>query len=161
MWITGYRTIVPLYAEPSYLFYSVLYSKLQLNCYFITTFNKNQQVHESARKECPPLLTVLPTGGLWTVDCVPCLAAVAGAEAGAGTGARAGAGAWANGAWFCGSIKFILSVGIKIKMLVIFLAFLFSCHYPSFLLHPTQSRLEINLCPGCGVYTGALRSNQA
>lgn len=95
-----YRVLhcVLLYAESSCLFYSVLYSKLQLNCYFITTFNKNQQVHESARKECAPLLTLLPTGGLWTVDCVLCtaclaLAAVAGAGAGAGAEAGAGAGA--------------------------------------------------------------------
>jgi len=37
--------------------------------------------------------------------------------------------AWTNGAWFCGSMRFILSVGIKIKMLVICLGFLFSCRY--------------------------------
>lgn len=52
------------------------------------------------------------------------------------------AGAWANGAWFCGSIKFILSVGIKIKMLVICLGFLFTCCASRFFIAAEMATLE-------------------
>lgn len=52
------------------------------------------------------------------------------------------AGAWANGAWFCGSIKFILSVGIKIKMLVICLGFLFTCCASLFFIAAEMATLE-------------------
>lgn len=75
-------------------------------------------MHDFARKECAPDCAA----ALYVLCPNTVLALVAVAVA----------GVWANGAWYCGSIKFILSVGIKIKMLVIFLAFLFSCLYPSF-----------------------------
>lgn len=101
-------------------FYFVPHSKLQLNCYFITTFNKNQQVHESARKElvlraedsrAPLLLLFLSLLSFFfppplVLRCYVCPAL-----------------ARTNGAWFCGSMRFILSIGIKIKMLVICLGF--------------------------------------
>lgn len=57
------------------LFYSVLHSELQLNCYFITTFNKNQQVHETARKEwscLPAWLPALVCCPSVCVLCAPC-----------------------------------------------------------------------------------------
>lgn len=123
------------------LFYSVLHSELQLNCYFITTFNKNQQVHESARKECP-------ADCRQSMLCCPgfCLLLFALCPRRASSRpccqrAQA-AGAWANGAWFCGSIKFILSVGIKIKMLVICLGFLFTCCASRFFIAAEMATLE-------------------